>query len=58
MSLDENTLRMSVYYYTFDKDELLESILSFGSRIRVLEPASIVDEIRDRLRRAFAQMEA
>ena len=57
-SLDKNTLCMSVYYYTFDKDELLESILSFGSRIRVLEPASIVDEIRDRLRRAFAQMEA
>lgn len=50
--LDEHTLRLSLYYYGFDKNELIESILSFGPMLRVLEPESIVEEIKEILRQA------
>jgi len=48
--IDDDTVQMSVYYYSFDRDELLDAIMMFGPAIRVTGPTLIVEEIRNRLR--------
>ena len=48
--IDDDTIQMSLHYYSFDKDELLDTIMTFGPAIRVTEPPLIVEEIRNRLR--------
>lgn len=47
--IDEKHYRVTLYYQQGDETELLIRILSFGPVIRVIEPESFIDRIRERL---------
>ena len=47
----DDTYRVKLSYDESDETELLVRILSFGPMIRVVEPESFIELIRDRLRR-------
>ena len=47
--IDEKTHKISIYYYPFDEDEIIDGIMSFGSVIQVLSPQSVIDKIKERL---------
>ncbi len=47
--IDEDTIQMSLHYYSFDRDELLNTIMTFGPAIRVTGPPCIIEEIKNRL---------
>ena len=49
--LDEKKYRVSVTYEKEDETEILIRILSFGPMIKVTEPESFIDLIRERLRK-------
>ena len=51
LRLDENHYRVTLRYYERDETEILIRILSFGPLLKVTEPASFVERIRDRLRK-------
>lgn len=42
---DEKTLLMHIYYYRFQKEELLRNILFLGPYVKVIGPQQIVDDI-------------
>ena len=47
--LDEKKYRVTVWYDPDDETELVIRVLSFGPMIRVIEPESFVNLIKDRL---------
>ena len=49
--LDEKEYRITLHYRQGDETEILIRILSFGPVLKVLEPESLVTQIRERLRR-------
>lgn len=49
--LDGERYRIHISYDPSDETELVIRILSFGPYLRVIEPAELVEQIRDRLRR-------
>lgn len=48
----ENCVHFSIEYYTFQEKELIEAIMLFGPRIKVISPQSIIDEIKKRIEKA------
>lgn len=46
---DENSYRITLQYNVADETELLIRILSFGPYLKVVSPASFIEQIRDRL---------
>ena len=55
---DENdegldTYELKIWYYDFDRQEIIEKILSLGSSITVLEPEDLRKEIIDTLKKAY-----
>ena len=55
---DENgegldTYELKIWYYDFDRQEIIEKILSLGSSITVLEPEDLRKEIIDILKKAY-----
>ena len=51
VQLDENTYRLTLNYDSFDETELVIRVLSFGPMVKVLEPASFVNLVRERIDR-------
>ena len=51
VQIDENTYRLSLNYDSFDETELVIRVLSFGPMVKVLEPASFVNLVRERIDR-------
>ena len=49
--IGQDLYRIRLRYYQSDETELVIRIISFGPVVRVLEPESFVEQIRDRLRR-------
>lgn len=49
--LDESTYRVVIRYNTEDETEMVIRILSFGPMIKVLEPITFVNQIKERLKR-------
>ena len=47
--IDEKTIRMSIKYYSFDRDEIIEGIMSLGPAARVILPQNVVDIIKEKL---------
>ena len=47
--MDEKKYRVTVWYDPDDETELVIRVLSFGPMIRVIEPESFVNLIKDRL---------
>ena len=54
--LDEKHYRIRLRYREGDETEILIRILSFGPVLKVLEPESMVDQVRERLARQMALM--
>ncbi len=52
--IDECHYRIKLWYKYGDETEILIRILSFGPVLQVLEPASLVEQIRERLEKQFA----
>ena len=48
----DGSYHLTVYFCTFEQEDVLRRILSLGPYARVLEPTSIRDEIVRRLRKA------
>ena len=46
-------LIMNIYYYRFQKDEIVRNILSLGHYVKVLSPQSITDEIISTVKAAY-----
>ena len=49
--MDDKTYKVTLQFYTSDETELLIRILSFGPLIRVTEPESKVESIKERLKK-------
>ena len=45
----DNTYEMSVEYDSSDESEIIIKVLMFGPNMKVLEPQSVIDEIRNRV---------
>ncbi len=52
--LDNRHYRVTLWYKRDDETELLIRLLSFGPVLRVLEPKSMVQQMRERIERQFA----
>lgn len=46
-------LIMNIYYYRFQKDEIVRNILSLGQYVKVLSPQNITDEIISTIKTAY-----
>lgn len=47
--IDDNTIKISLSYYNFDENEIIDGIMSFGSAVQVLSPDSVVKKIKEKL---------
>ncbi len=52
--LDDRRYRITLHYRREDETELLIRILSFGPALKVLDPESLLSQIRERLARQTA----
>ena len=52
--LDDRHYRVTLWYKKGDETEILIRILSFGPVLKVIEPDSMIAQIRERLERQFA----
>ena len=48
----ENCVHFSIEYYTFQEKELIDAIMLFGPRIKVISPPIIINEIKKRIEKA------
>ena len=55
--IDDRRYRITLHYRQGDETEILIRILSFGPVLKVIEPASMVSQIRERLTKQMALME-
>lgn len=48
-----DTLLMNIYYYRFQKDEIIRNILFLGHYVKVVSPKNIVDEVVSNISAAY-----
>lgn len=46
--------RIKLFYYQFDENEIINTILSFGPYVKVISPTAVVDKIKERIRGSHA----
>ncbi|CDM70188.1 hypothetical protein CM240_3071 [Clostridium bornimense] len=51
--IKDNVYEITLYYYTFQEEEIIRKILSLGSYITVLEPTNIKEKIIKRVKKAI-----
>lgn len=51
--LKDNIYEITLYYYTFQEEEIIRKILSLGSYITVLQPTTIKEKIIERVKNAI-----
>ena len=51
VQLDRKKYRITLWYEPRDERELLIRVLSFGPRLKVVEPASMVEQIKNRIKK-------
>lgn len=51
--IKDNVYEITLYYYTFQEEEIIRKILSLGSYITVLEPSKIREKIIERVKKAI-----
>ena len=49
----DDTLVMNIYYYRFQKDEIIRNILFLGHYVKVMSPRNIVDEVISNISAAY-----
>lgn len=49
----DDSLIMNIYYYRFQKDEIIRNILFLGRYVKVVSPKNIVDEVVSNIRAAY-----
>lgn len=49
----DDTLIMNIYYYRFQKDEIIRNILFLGHYVKVVSPKNIVDEVISEITAAY-----
>lgn len=54
---DTDTYTMQIYYYDFDRREILQQILSLGAAATVLAPADMREAIIERLQAAWQNLQ-
>ena len=54
---DTDTYTMQIYYYDFDRREILQQILSLGAAATVLAPADMREAIIERLKAAWQNLQ-
>ena len=47
--IDKNTAEISLFYYQFEEDEIIDGILSFGPSVQVLSPEPVIKKIQKKL---------
>ena len=56
IQINENTYRLTLNYDTFDETELVIRLLSFGPMVKVIEPQSFIDLVKERISKQIALM--
>ena len=51
----DNTLIMNIYYYRFQKEEIIRNILFLGHYVKVISPTDIVIEVASLIKEAYEQ---
>ena len=51
----DNTLIMNIYYYRFQKEEIIRNILFLGRYVKIVSPQSITDEVIASIKNAYEQ---
>lgn len=51
--IKDNVYEITLYYYTFQEEEIIRKILSLGSYITVLEPTNIKEKIIERVKKTI-----
>lgn len=54
VKVDDNTYRVTMKYLPEDETEILIRLMSFGPVVKVLEPASLVEQMNSRIQKQFA----
>lgn len=49
----DDTLIMNIYYYRFQKDEIIRNILFLGPYVKIVSPKNIVDEVVSNISAAY-----
>ena len=47
--IDENKARVKIYYYDFDKNEIINNMMSFGPTVKIISPTNMIDALREKL---------
>lgn len=47
--IEKDKIKISLNYYNFDENEIIDGILSFGPAVQVLSPESVVNKIKEKL---------
>lgn len=55
--IGNDNLQMQIYYYRFQKDEIIRNILFLGPYIKVVSPKNVMDEIIKIMQRSFSNYE-
>lgn len=55
--IGNDKLQMQIYYYRFQKDEIIRNILFLGPYIKVVSPKNVTDEIIKIMQRSFSNYE-
>ena len=50
-----NTLIMNIYYYRFQKEEIIRNILFLGRYVKIVSPQNITDEVVASIKNAYEQ---
>ena len=45
----KDTIKISLSYYQFDENEIIDGIMSFGKAVHVLSPERVVNKIKEKL---------
>lgn len=51
----DNTLIMNIYYYRFQKEEIIRNILFLGRYVKIVSPQNITDEVVASIKNAYEQ---
>ena len=47
--ISDNKAMVKIYYYDFDKYEIINNIMSFGTTVKIISPNEMIDTLKERL---------
>lgn len=47
--ISDNKAQVRLYYYDFDKNEIINNMMSFGTTVKIISPNEMIDTLKKRL---------